>query len=113
MENGRLTAVTLSAEQENTENWLTLPTDQMEVAVMAFTWAQKDAPLRTTARRELLEQVESAPLEGFTLRQGGTVLTLDVQQRGFRYSDSLGLLLPEEGEENFCAFTFTIALEEQ
>ena len=113
VENGRLTAVTLSAEQENTENWLTLPTDQMEVAVMAFTWAQKDAPLRTTARRELLEQVESAPLEGFTLRQGGTVLTLDVQQRGFRYSDSLGLLLPEEGEENFCAFTFTIALEEQ
>ena len=43
---------------------------------------------------------------------GGTVLTLEVRQRGFRYSDSLGLLLPEEGNENFCSFTFTIALEE-
>ena len=80
---------------------------------MAFTWAQKDAPFGAAARRKLLEQMESAPLEGFTLRQGGTVLTLEVQQRGFHYSDSLGLLLPEEGKENFCAFTFTIALEEE
>ena len=112
VENGRLTAVTLSAEKENTEDWLTLPTGQMEATAMAFTWAQKGVPLRTTARRELLEQMESAGLEGFTLRQGGTVLTLEVRQRGFRYSDSLGLLLPEEGNENFCSFTFTIALEE-
>lgn len=112
MENGRLTVVTLSAEKENTEDWLTLPTGQMEATAMAFTWAQKGVPLRTTARRELLEQMESAGLEGFTLRQGGTVLTLEVRQRGFRYSDSLGLLLPEEGNENFCSFTFTIALEE-
>ena len=29
---------------------------------MAFTWAQKGVPLRTTARRELLEQMESAGL---------------------------------------------------
>ncbi len=113
VENGRLTAVTLSAEKENTEDWLTLPTSQMEAAAMAYTWAQKEAPFRAGARRELLEQMESAGLEGFTLRQGGTMLTLEVRQRGFRYSDSLGLLLPEEGNENFCSFTFTIALEEE
>ena len=80
---------------------------------MAYTWARKEAPFRADARRELLEQMESTGLAGFTLRQGGTVLTLEIRQRGFRYSDSLGLLLPEEGRENFCSFTFTIALEEE
>lgn len=113
VEDGRLTAVTISAEKENTEDWLTLPTSQMEAAAMAFTWARKEAPLRAAPRRELLKQMESTGLEGFTLRQGGTVLTLEIRQRGFRYSENLGLLLPEEGNENFCSFTFTIALEEE
>lgn len=113
VEDGRLTAVSISAEQKNTEHWVELPTDQMTVAAMAFTWARREAPFALSARRELLARIGAAPPEGFILRQGGTVLTLEVQYEGFLYSDPLGLLMPEEpGGENFCRFNFTISLEE-
>lgn len=113
VEDGRLTAVSISAERKNTEHWVQLPTDQMMVTAMAFTWARREAPLALSARKELLAQIMTADWEGFTLRQGGTVLTLEARYEGFHDSDSLGLLMPEElGGENFCRFKFTISLEE-
>ena len=113
VEDGVLKAVTLSARAENVDEWLSLPQSKMLVAVMAFTWAQEDAPLRGGPRGEILEQMQELGAEGYTLRQAGTVITMESEQKGFHHSAGLGLLIPEENqEENHFSFTFRVAKEE-
>lgn len=109
VEDGRLTKLTLSAEMRNTEEWLSLPTGEMAVAAASFAWARKDAPFWPKERRALLAALDGG--EPFALRHGDAVVSLDIDQEGFRNTD-MGLMIPEEGrEENRIAFTFTITLE--
>lgn len=109
VEDGRLTKLTLSAEVRNTENWPSIPKAEMWVAVMAFAWAQEDAPFWAGERMKQLEALDSK--EDVSLRQGGTAITLEIDREGFLVTDA-GLMIPEEdGGENYAAFTFTIALE--
>lgn len=110
VEDGRLTKLTLSAEMRNTEEWLSLPTGEMAVAAASFAWARKDAPFWPKERRALLAALDGG--EPFALRHGDAVVSLDIDQEGFRNTD-MGFMIPEEGrEENRIAFTFTITLEE-
>lgn len=110
VEDGRLTKLTLSAEARNTENWLSLPRGEMAAAVSAFVWARKDTPFWTEERKALLEALDAG--EEFALRQGDTVISLEIEREGF-LDTSMGLMIPEEGRgENFCRFNFTISLEE-
>ena len=113
VEDGRLTAVSMSGSLENVSDWYAPPVNQMAVAVMAFVWAQEDAPFYDGPRVELLETVTGAGFEGFDISQAGTRTTLDIQERGCVDSMAQGFLVPMvEGASNFFAFTFTIALEE-
>lgn len=112
VENGVLTAVTLSAERENVTDWISFPREEMMVAMMAFVWAQKDVPLRLASRKALLEEMGSADLAGYALRQAGVDISLTVEHRGFAGVTDFGLLVPAEEEANQIAFTFTLALEE-
>ena len=109
VEDGRLTKLTLSAEVRNTESWLSIPTTEMGVAIMAFVWAQEDVPFWQEERIKLLEALDDE--EDFSLRQGGAVITLEIDREGFLLTDLEGFMIPEEGKENYAAFTFTIALE--
>lgn len=109
VEDGRLTKLTLSAEVRNTESWLSIPTTEMGVAIMAFVWAQEDVPFWQEERINLLEALDDE--EDFSLRQGGAVITLEIDREGFLLTDLEGFMIPEEGKENYAAFTFTIALE--
>ncbi len=110
VEDGRLTAVTLEAAVENTGDWLELPTNEMALAVAAFTWAQPDAPFFPGERRALLEKVTAVGEEGYVLHQAGTVITLEWEQQGF-YHSTLGMFVPEDDWKNALHFAFTIALE--
>ena len=113
VEDGRLTAVTLSGEVENSAEWYTLPTERMAVAMMAFAWAQEDAPFWTGPRRAQLEALEAADWEeGLTLRQGNLQITLAAQMENMAGTSS-GYVIPlDETKDNRFAFTFTMALEE-
>ena len=113
VEGGRLTAVTLSGEVENSSEWYTLPVERMAVAMMAFAWAQEDAPFWTGPRRAQLETLEKADWEeGFTLRQGNLHITLSAQMENMAGTSS-GYVIPmDETKDSRFAFTFTMALEE-
>ncbi len=106
VEEGRLTAVTLSGTWENREDWLDVPMEQMLTAVTAFAWAQEDAPVFGSARKDLIREVEERGLTDYTLRRAGVTVTCTAELRGYHVSDLI--LVPMENEDSFLSFTFTI-----
>ena len=116
VEDGRLTAVTLSGAVENIDRRYGLPRDRMIVAVMAFLWARERAPLWPSQREEQEEALSDQFwahdwAKDFCLRQGDAVATLEVEAEnvvGYAagYADPI-----DRVEDNRFAFTFTMALE--
>ena len=112
VEDGRLTAVTLSGEAEDTAEWYNLPTERMAVALMAFAWAREDASFWTGPRQDQLAALDRADWEeGFSLRQGDLAITLETESRGFAVSGATGVAVPVNEGDNRFAFTFTMAVE--
>lgn len=71
VEDGRLTAVILSGEVENTAEWYHLPTERMAVALMAFAWAREDASFWTGPRKDQLGSAGRTGLGGWPLPAPG------------------------------------------
>ena len=112
MEDGRLTAVILSGEVENTAEWYHLPTERMAVALMAFAWAREDASFWTGPRKDQLAALDALDWEdGLSLRQGDLAITLETENKGFAVSGTTGIAVPVNETDNRFAFTFTMAVE--
>lgn len=112
VEDGRLTAVILSGEVENTAEWYNLPTERMAVALMAFAWAREDASFWTGPRKDQLAALDALDWEeGLSLRQGDLAITLETENKGFAVSGATGIAVPVDETDNRFAFTFTMAVE--
>ena len=112
VEDGRLTAVILSGEVENTAEWYHLPTERMAVALMAFAWAREDASFWTGPRKDQLAALDARDWEdGLSLRQGDLAITLETENKGFAVSGTTGIAVPVNETDNRFAFTFTMAVE--
>ena len=112
VEDGRLTAVILSGEVENTAEWYHLPTERMAVALMAFAWAREDASFWTGPRKDQLAALDALDWEdGLSLRQGDLAITLETENKGFAVSGTTGIAVPVNETDNRFAFTFTMAVE--
>ena len=117
VEDGKLTAVTLSGAVENFDERYGLPRDRMIVAVTAFLWARQRAPL-WPSQKERQEEVLSDQFwvhdwaRDFCLRQGDAVATLEVEAENV-VGYAAGYASPiDRVEENHFAFTFTMEIEE-
>lgn len=110
VENGKLTAVSLTVTREGAEEpYLTMPANQIIVAVSSFVWAQKDVPFWSEDRMELLREILRCGLEGFELEQAGVAVVGHTELEGFLLED--GALKPVEGaEKHSTTFTFTMEL---
>ncbi|MCI6055541.1 MerR family transcriptional regulator [Dysosmobacter sp.] len=113
VEDGRLTAVTLSGEVWNSFDWYSLPEYRMAAVLAAFAWAREDAPFWTSEKKRQLAVFDELDWDrGFTLRQGDVTMTLETEMDGFS-ATTMGIAFPDtKGGENHFAFTFTMALEE-
>ena len=113
VEDGRLTAVTLSGEVRNSFDWYSLPEHRMAAVLAAFAWAREDAPFWTSEKKRQLVVFDELDWDrGFTLRQGDVTMTLETEMDGFS-ATTMGIAFPDtKGGENHFAFTFTMALEE-
>ena len=117
VEDGHLTAVTLSGAVENFDERYGLPRDRMVVAVMAFLWARERAPLWPSQEEKQAEALSHQFwtydwARDFCLRQGDAVATLEVEAENVT-GYAAGYASPiDRVEENYFAFTFTMALEE-
>ena len=117
VEDGKLTAVTLSGSVENIDRRYGLPRERMMVAAMAFFWAREGAPFWPSQKEEQMQVFyngfDKQDWAGdFFLRQGDAVATLEIQAEGVAGYAS-GYASPVDRiEENYFAFTYTLALEE-
>ncbi len=112
LEDGVLKAVTLEYAVENTDSWMSLPTDTVVTMVSSLVWAQRGAPFWTSGRRPLIRALDSAAWEqDFTLRQDGADITWEIDMRNFVHS-GVGLVIPSNETDNALSLRCTIALEE-
>jgi len=115
VENGRLTAVTMTRSVENIQAaWVTIPTEVLSIAVISFLWAQEDVPFWSFGREPFMTELAEADWgKGFTLQSSGVRVTMETESRNVYVSNDLGFVIPQEGQTNhFFAFTFTVALDE-
>lgn len=111
VENGRLTAVSMTRSAENVPDWLSIPTETLTTAVSAFAWAE--GPFWSFEREGLMDALADADWgRGFTLREDGVLITLATESRNFHSSGSMGLAIPDNETDNFFSFTFTMELDE-
>lgn len=111
-ENGRLTAVTVTASRDGAEEpLLKMPVNQIIVAVSAFVWAQKDAPLWGGERMEFLQEIVDRGMSDYDLEQAGVSVSCETKLEGFRLES--GKLTAEENAPAYHAeFTFTMRLKD-
>ena len=115
LEDGAVQAVTWERSVENTEEWVSLPVNDIATAATALAWSQADAPLWTSARKGLINGLADADWEnGFTVRKNGAVITWEVESRNFYVNGDSGLAVPVDDAkaDNFLFWRCTIALEE-
>ena len=114
VEDGRLTAVSLTVSYRNQEGLAALPVDTWIVAATAFVWAREDAPFLAPARQDLLEDLANRWPQDGSWWEAGVILDFQIEQEHFEvFSSDMGLIFPEDGAaENFFSCTFTMSLEE-
>ena len=114
LEDGAVQAVTWERSVENTEEWVSLPVNDIATAATALAWSQADAPLWTSARKGLINGLADADWEnGFTVRKNGAVITWEVESRNFYVNGDLATAFPTDAAkaDNSLSWRCTIALE--
>lgn len=115
LESGAVRAVTWERSLENTEEWISLPVNDIVTAATALAWSREDTSLWTSARKGLISGLADADWEnGFTVRKNGAVITWEVESRNFYVNGDSAMAFPtdEAKADNFLSWRCTIALEE-
>lgn len=111
VEDGHVTAVTLSGTVDNAVTGRGSPEGYVPLIVMALAWGREEASFWYWPRRaQLVELERTSWSEDFTLHQPGVVITSEVEQTGFCYYAGIGWQPMEE--ENHLSFTYTVALDD-
>lgn len=110
VEDGHVTAVTLSGTVDNAVTGRGSPEGYVPLIVMALTFGREESAFWYWPRRAQLVELERTNWsEDFTLHQPGVVITAEVEQTGFYYYAGIGWQPMEE--ENRLSFTYTVALD--
>ncbi len=110
VEDGRVTAVTLSGTVDNAVTGRGSPEGYVPLIVMALTFGREESAFWYWPRRAQLVELERTNWsEDLTIHQPGVVITAEVEQTGFYYYKGIGWQPMEE--ENRLSFTYTVALD--
>ena len=112
VEDGRLTAVTLTCRAEDTAEWLSVPLNTMAAAVAAFAWAPEDTPFWSFQRTPLLEEIDQWWDNGYRQRLESVEVSIQTENRNFEVAQGWHMLIPEDETENYFSCTFTMSLGE-
>ena len=113
VEDGRVTAVTISGEAGNVDGWLDLPVEQAVTSVTALLWAGEETPFWSFARKGQAEALSAADWENCFLKLPGGSVTSHVEMEGYVLSDSLHIAVPEDDSgQKHLAVSITVALDD-
>ena len=108
-ENGLMTGLsfTLSVDGD-TESWVPIATSRRILAILAFAQAYDPTPLNNNEAVDIINQLEQYPAQPLDETVHGVRITWDITSTGYHVVDTMGVLVPVEGETPACSMTFTM-----
>lgn len=107
-ENGIMTGMHFSAQMQGSNAWGPSYQNERVLSILAFVRAQKGSGLRADEVKRIIEVITESPFEDFFFSVYGVSITWDVEYSGYMAVPSMGMLLPEEGAEASCSFSFSM-----
>ena len=112
LEDGHITAITLTGTIENVEEGVDTPNGLVPRIVMSLAWGREGASFWSLSRQAQLTELERQDWsKDFVIHQPGVVITSDIQQSGLSYHENSFYDWHAEQPENRLSFTYTVALD--
>ena len=112
LEDGHITAITLTGTIENVEEGVDTPNGLVPRIVMSLAWGREGASFWSLSRRAQMTELERRDWsKDFVIHQPGVVITSDIQQSGLSYHENSFYDWHAEQPENALSFTYTVALD--
>ena len=112
LEDGHITAITLTGTIENVEEGVDTPNGLVPRIVMSLAWGREGASFWSLSRQAQLTELERRDWsKDFVIHQPGVVITSDIQQSGLSYHENSFYDWHAEQPENRLSFTYTVALD--
>lgn len=107
-EDGYLTGISFTVEQENSDEWLYSYDTQMLLASFAFTGAQDEIGLFSKVPKRILNQIQNNTFNDFRFTEANVEFIYDVEYSG--YTDThAGFLVPDENaKETYFKIEFSM-----
>ncbi len=112
LEDGHITAITLTGTIENVEEGVDTPNGLVPRIVMSLAWGREEASFWSLARQAQMTELERRDWsKDFVIHQPGVVITSDIQQSGLSYHANSFCDWHAEQPENALSFIYTVALD--
>ena len=109
VENGLMTGLTLTLTVEgDTESWVPIFENHRILAILAFAQAYDPTPLNNDEVVEIINRLEQYPARALDETVHGVRITWTLESTGYHVVDTMGVLVPIEGETPSCSMTFTM-----
>ena len=112
LEDGHITAITLTGTIENVEEGVDTPNGLVPRIVMSLAWGREEASFWSLARQAQMTELERRDWsKDFVIHQPGVVITSDIQQSGLSYHANSFCDWHAEQPENALSYTYTVDLD--
>lgn len=109
--NGTVTGISFQFETTDSTIWPPAFQEQMLLSALSFACTKSGFGFFSEARADMLEMIQSHPYQSFSFSEGGITVTCTVQYHGYEgFGNSMGMLLPQEGEQVSYSFHFNIEI---
>ena len=106
---GLMTGLSFTLAVENdTETWVPINQNRRILAILAFAQAYDPTPLNNNEVMNVVEKLEDQPFQPLDETVHGVHITWQLTSSGYYPVDTMGLLVPVEGETPSCSMTFTM-----
>ena len=106
---GLMTGLSFTLAVENdVETWVPINQNRRILAILAFAQAYDPTPLNNNEVMNVVEKLEDQPFQPLDETVHGVHITWQLTSSGYYPVDTMGLLVPVEGETPSCSMTFTM-----
>ncbi len=103
---GEVVEVSFTLEQTNNTEFISSYDNYMMLAALSYMGAQKEIPLFSNDRYDIINCIEGHSFENFEMTKAGIKMSYDITYIG--YEDADIVLVPKDGEDNYYRMEFKL-----
>lgn len=107
-QDGVMTGVEFAVEMTNSDDWPSSYQNEMILLMLSFIQAQKEYNSWRDGSSKIIEKVQQSEFRDFSFTEYGITVTCDVDYSGYMETADMGMLFPEEGQDNSFQFRFSM-----